>query len=81
MQVEEIVIWEQNKRKTGELRYSMTITNREDICLQTLTSFSLTRAKSLMHVVGKSSFDLVKSFTHGRISNPVFDRCRYSDFL
>ena len=39
-------------------------TYSQDICLQTLTSFSLTRAKSLMRVVGKSSFDLVKSFTH-----------------
>ena len=53
----------------------------EDICLQTLTSFSLTRAKSLVRVVGRSSFELVKSFTHGRISNPIFDRCRYSDFI
>ena len=26
MQVEEIFIWEKNERKTGEFRYSMTIT-------------------------------------------------------
>ena len=61
--------------KNGGNKYS------EDICLQTLTSFSLTRAKSLVRVVGRSSFELVKSFTHRRISNPIFDRCRYSDFL
>ena len=35
----------------------------EDICLQTLTPFSLTRAKLLARVVGRRSFDLVKSFT------------------
>ena len=47
--------------------------NSEDISLQTLTSFSLTRAKLLVRVVGRSSFDLVKSFTHGRIiSNTIF---------
>ena len=28
MQVEEIFIWEKNERKTGEFRYSMTITIR-----------------------------------------------------
>ena len=27
MQVEEKFIWEKNERKTGEFRYSMTITN------------------------------------------------------
>ena len=27
MQVEEIVIWELNERKTGKVSYSMTITN------------------------------------------------------
>ena len=27
MQVEEIFIWGKNERKTGEFRYSMTITN------------------------------------------------------
>ena len=65
-------------------------------CLQTLTSFSLTCAKLLVRVVGRSSFDLVKSghlyvpglfppsvksFTHGRICNAIFGRCRYSDFF
>ena len=57
---------------------------REDVCLQMLTSFSLTRAKLLVRVDGRSSFDLDmldKSFTHGRISNAIFGRCRYSDFL
>ena len=28
MQVEEIFVWEKNERKTGEFRYSMTITIR-----------------------------------------------------
>ena len=47
----------------------------------TLTSFSLTHAKLLVRVVGRSSFDLVKSFTHGRLCNAIFGRCWFSDFL
>ena len=46
-----------------------------------LTSFSLTHAKLLVRVVGRSSFDLVKSFTHGRLCNAIFGRCWFSDFL
>ena len=33
MQVEEIFIWEKNETKTGEFRYSMTITNSPPVGL------------------------------------------------
>ena len=47
----------------------------EDICLQTLTSFSSRGSKSLVR------FEPGKSFAHRRISNTIFGRCRYSNCL
>ena len=38
-------------------------------------------SKSLVRVVGKRAFEPVKSFAHRRISNTIFGRCRYSNFL
>ena len=59
----------------------------DDICFAKISvykhwgHFRPRGSKSLVRVVGKRAFELVKSFAHRRISNTIFGRCRYSDFL
>ena len=55
----------------------LDISYSEDICLQTLTSFSLTRAKSLVRVVGRSSNPLLTDEFPTRFSTGVDTRISF----